>query len=101
MLDIIYGKDGSVVGNSSGRDNLFRVNTNATTGNVNMLQIIMHLSKPTYNCKWNNSYNFKYWEIGYTMSTLSVNEITSQTGNNITVPSGKTLIMTGHIIQSS
>ena len=28
------GKDGSVNGNSSGRDNLFRVNTNATTGNV-------------------------------------------------------------------
>ena len=26
--------DGSVNGNSSGRDNLFRVNTNATTGNV-------------------------------------------------------------------
>ena len=35
------------------------------------------------------------------MSTLSVNEITSQTGNTITVPSGKTLIMTGgHIIQA-
>ena len=29
-------KAGSVVGNSSGRDNLFRVNTNATTGNVNI-----------------------------------------------------------------
>ena len=28
------GKDGSVNGNSSGRDNLFRVNLNATTGNV-------------------------------------------------------------------
>ena len=28
------GKDGIVAGNSSGRDNLFRVNTNATTGNV-------------------------------------------------------------------
>ena len=28
------GKDGTVAGNSSGRDNLFRVNTNATTGNV-------------------------------------------------------------------
>ena len=28
------GKDGSVAGNSSGRDNLFRVNLNATTGNV-------------------------------------------------------------------
>ena len=28
------GKDGSINGNSSGRDNLFRVNTNATTGNV-------------------------------------------------------------------
>ena len=28
------GKDGSVNGNSSGRDNLFRVNENATTGNV-------------------------------------------------------------------
>ena len=28
------GKDGSVNGNSSGRDNLFRVNANATTGNV-------------------------------------------------------------------
>ena len=28
------GKDGSVNGNSSGRDNLFRVNSNATTGNV-------------------------------------------------------------------
>ena len=28
------GKDGSVVGNTSGRDNLFRVNLNATTGNV-------------------------------------------------------------------
>ena len=27
-------KDGSVAGNSSGRDNLFRVNANATTGNV-------------------------------------------------------------------
>ena len=27
-------KDGSVAGNSSGRDNLFRVNLNATTGNV-------------------------------------------------------------------
>ena len=27
-------KDGSVTGNSSGRDNLFRVNLNATTGNV-------------------------------------------------------------------
>ena len=27
-------KDGSVVGNTSGRDNLFRVNSNATTGNV-------------------------------------------------------------------
>ena len=26
------------------------------------------------------------------MSTLSVNEITSQTGNTITVPSGKTLL---------
>lgn len=29
-------KAGSVVGNTSGRDNLFRVNTNATTGNVNI-----------------------------------------------------------------
>ena len=28
------GKDGSVNGNASGRDNLFRVNANATTGNV-------------------------------------------------------------------
>ena len=27
-------KDGSVAGNSSGRDSLFRVNLNATTGNV-------------------------------------------------------------------
>ena len=27
-------KDGTVAGNSSGRDNLFRVNLNATTGNV-------------------------------------------------------------------
>ena len=27
-------KDGSINGNSSGRDNLFRVNLNATTGNV-------------------------------------------------------------------
>ena len=29
-------KTGTVVGNSNGRDNLFRVNTNATTGNVNI-----------------------------------------------------------------
>ena len=28
------GKDGSVNGNASGRDNLFRVNLNATTGNI-------------------------------------------------------------------
>ena len=28
------GKDGTVNGNASGRDNLFRVNLNATTGNV-------------------------------------------------------------------
>ena len=28
------GKDGSVNGNANGRTNLFRVNTNATTGNV-------------------------------------------------------------------
>ena len=28
------GKDGSVNGNANGRDNLFRVNLNATTGNV-------------------------------------------------------------------
>ena len=28
------GKDGTVAGNSSGRDNLFRVNLNATTGNI-------------------------------------------------------------------
>ncbi len=28
------GKDGTVAGNSSGRDNLFRVNSNATTGNI-------------------------------------------------------------------
>jgi len=28
------GKDGSVAGNASGRDNLFRVNLAATTGNV-------------------------------------------------------------------
>ena len=28
------GKDGSINGNTSGRDNLFRVNANATTGNV-------------------------------------------------------------------
>ena len=28
------GKDGTVSGNANGRDNLFRVNTNATTGNV-------------------------------------------------------------------
>ena len=28
------GKDGTVNGNANGRDNLFRVNTNATTGNV-------------------------------------------------------------------
>jgi len=28
------GKDGTVAGNANGRDNLFRVNTNATTGNV-------------------------------------------------------------------
>jgi len=33
------------------------------------------------------------------MSTLSVNEITSQTGNNITVPSGKKLIAPGHVLQ--
>ena len=33
------------------------------------------------------------------MSTLSVNEITSQTGNTITVPSGKTFIAPGHVIQ--
>ena len=30
------GKDGSVVGNTNGRDSLFRVNLNATTGNVNI-----------------------------------------------------------------
>ena len=30
------GKDGSVVGNANGRDSLFRVNLNATTGNVNI-----------------------------------------------------------------
>ena len=29
-------KDGSVAGNVSGRDSLFRVNLNATTGNVNI-----------------------------------------------------------------
>ena len=28
------GKDGTVTGNANGRDNLFRVNLNATTGNV-------------------------------------------------------------------
>jgi len=28
------GKDGSINGNANGRDNLFRVNLNATTGNV-------------------------------------------------------------------
>ena len=28
------GKDGTVAGNVNGRDNLFRVNTNATTGNI-------------------------------------------------------------------
>ena len=28
------GKDGTVTGNTNGRDNLFRVNTNATTGNI-------------------------------------------------------------------
>ncbi len=28
------GKDGTVNGNANGRDNLFRVNANATTGNV-------------------------------------------------------------------
>ena len=28
------GKDGTVAGNTSGRDNLFRVNSNATTGNI-------------------------------------------------------------------
>ena len=28
------GKDGTVAGNANGRDNLFRVNANATTGNV-------------------------------------------------------------------
>ena len=28
------GKDGTVAGNNNGRDNLFRVNSNATTGNV-------------------------------------------------------------------
>ena len=28
------GKDGTVAGNANGRDNLFRVNTNAKTGNV-------------------------------------------------------------------
>ena len=28
------GKDGTVNGNTSGRDNLFRVNLNATTGNI-------------------------------------------------------------------
>lgn len=28
------GKDGTVSGNANGRDNLFRVNANATTGNV-------------------------------------------------------------------
>ena len=28
------GKDGTVAGNTNGRDNLFRVNLNATTGNV-------------------------------------------------------------------
>ena len=28
------GKDGTVSGNANGRDNLFRVNTNATTGNI-------------------------------------------------------------------
>ena len=28
------GKDGTVAGNANGRDNLFRVNLNATTGNV-------------------------------------------------------------------
>ena len=34
VLTKINSKDGSVVGNTSGRDNLFRVNSNATTGNV-------------------------------------------------------------------
>ena len=28
------GKDGTISGNANGRDNLFRVNTNATTGNI-------------------------------------------------------------------
>ena len=31
------GKDGTVAGNASGRDNLFRVNLNATTGNVTIV----------------------------------------------------------------
>ena len=30
------GKDGSINGNANGRDSLFRVNLNATTGNVNI-----------------------------------------------------------------
>ena len=33
------------------------------------------------------------------MSTLSVNEITSQTGNKISVPSGKIFTAPGHILQ--
>ena len=34
------------------------------------------------------------------MSTLSVNNITTQTGSTITIPSGKTLIAPGHVLQS-
>ena len=37
------GKDGSINGNTSGRDNLFRVNLNATTGNVTIAALTTHL----------------------------------------------------------
>ena len=46
---ILCAKDGSVNGNASGRDNLFRVNLNATTGNVTIVNNNASVTNPIDN----------------------------------------------------
>ena len=71
--------DGSVEWNANGRDNLFRVNLNATTGNVTIAANNASVTGPIDNCKRNNSYYYINWKVSNHMSTLSVDTITGQT----------------------
>ena len=75
------------VGNANGRNNLFRVNLNATTGNVTIAANNNASVTGIDNRKWYNTCHYEHWKVSNHMSTLSVNSINGQTvASKVSIP---------------